>query len=526
MVIGAVARKEFRLLLRDRLSAGILFGMPLFFILVLGLLLGEGFGQKTDNRLRVSLVNEDLGYAPRRASALFMAAPGGGSGPLGAAVLQCALATEFEDWSTAVQRDLGETAGIRVEVIESREQAQLLVDQGRRAAVLVFGPHFTERVHACSFLADGINPFYRDGVDLSKLDASFLTDRTQLTASAIIEQVGQGSLLRVILPWMIGKAFSRLSDPDFIERLGKSVNLPVPTSVQFFLGKSVTLQRMLDLAAGKDKEAAAEYREKVGRGVKKALQEQFSKYNLLGKNWADLNQAEARTGGAAPTQFRDEAGSGWLRRGAARYQILVPSYAVLFAFALVLPVGWLFVTERRQGTLKRLKAAPVTRGQVLLGKFLPCLAVSLVQGVFLLVVGKLVFGMGWGPASWPLWRQALSLLPVVAATSLAAMGLAMLLAAVARTEMQVALVGSLLVLLLGLLSGCLIPRELMPEAMIELSRATPHAWALDAYRQLLTRDDPSATLAPNLAIVTRSCLVLAGFGVGFLALAWGLLRLE
>src|SRR5262249_57340445 len=205
MVIGAVARKEFRLLLRDRLSAGILFGMPLFFMLVLGLLLAGGLGKKADNRLRVSLVNEDLGYAPRRASALFMAAPGGGSGPLGAAVVQCALATEFEDWSTAVQRDLGETAGIRVEVIESREQAQLLVDQGRRAAVLVFGPHFTERVHACSFLADGINPFYRDGVDLSKLDASFLTDRTQLTPSAIIDQLRQASLLPAILPWLIVK---------------------------------------------------------------------------------------------------------------------------------------------------------------------------------------------------------------------------------------------------------------------------------------------------------------------------------
>src|SRR5262249_34556596 len=110
--------------------------------------------------------------------------------------------------------------------------------------------------------------------------------------------------------------------------------------------------------------------------------------------------------------------------------------------------------------------------------------------------------------------------------SLAAMGLALLLAAVARTEIQVALVGSLLVLVLGLLSGCLIPRELMPEAMVEVSHVTPHAWALDAYRQLLVRGDAGAAFAPNLRVVTRSCLVLAAFGGGFIALAWGLLRLE
>ena len=79
---------------------------------------------------------------------------------------------------------------------------------------------------------------------------------------------------------------------------------------------------------------------------------------------------------------------------------------------------------------------------------LPCLFVSLFQGFFLLGAGKLIFDMGWGAE--PLW-----LIPVVAATSFAAMGLAMLVAAVARTETQVAIYGTLLVLVLAGLSGCL-----------------------------------------------------------------------
>ena len=41
MAIWTLAKKEIRLLLRDRLSAIILLGMPLLFILILGLLLGE-----------------------------------------------------------------------------------------------------------------------------------------------------------------------------------------------------------------------------------------------------------------------------------------------------------------------------------------------------------------------------------------------------------------------------------------------------------------------------------------------------
>jgi ABC-2 type transport system permease protein len=157
---------------------------------------------------------------------------------------------------------------------------------------------------------------------------------------------------------------------------------------------------------------------------------------------------------------------------------------------------------------------------VLLGKLLPCFLVSLGQGLFLLVAGKLVFGMRWGPNEWPLLQQAVWLLPVVGATSFAAMGLAMLLAAVARTEMQVALGGTLIVLVLALVSGCLIPRELMPERTQQLALLTPHGWSLEAYRQLLLSPDP------NLQLVTRSAAVLAAFGAGFLALAWGLLRLD
>ena len=179
----------------------------------------------------------------------------------------------------------------------------------------------------------------------------------------------------------------------------------------------------------------------------------------------------------------------------------------MFAFFLVLTVGWLFVAERTHGTLVRLRAAPLSRGHVLLGKLLPCLLVSLVQGVVLLLAGRLVFGMSWGAEPW-------LLLPVVACTSAAAVGLAMLVASAAKTETQVAVYGTLLVLVLGGASGSLMPRELMPEAMKRASQVTPHAWALDAYSQLL------GSPTPDVGVVLTACAVLLAFGAAFLALAW------
>src|SRR3954470_107534 len=83
MAILTLLKKELRLLLRDRMAAILLLGMPLIFILVLGLLLREGFGPKPDDRLRFSLVDEDLGLAPVAvADAWGLAATPGGEGPL------------------------------------------------------------------------------------------------------------------------------------------------------------------------------------------------------------------------------------------------------------------------------------------------------------------------------------------------------------------------------------------------------------------------------------------------------------
>ncbi len=500
MPIWTLAKKELRLLLRDRFAAVILLAMPLLFILVLGLLLGEGFGQKPDDRLRVSLVDLDVGRS------------GLDNG---------------ESWSKVVLRDLAETADIKVEVLKSSEEAERLIQDHKRPAVLIFEERFSEQVNRCSFLADGINPFHRDGVYFDKVGVRFLRDSKQPGAASIIEQVAQVSLLRVLLPWMIGRAFERLSDQEFIKLLGAKVNLPLPNNVlirSFFGGDKVQLKKMLDLAAGTNAKDAEEYRRKVGLGVQDALREQFKNYNLTGKTWASLTKSLAKGGaGAEVSPYVNRDGSGLLNRGAQRYQLLVPSYTVMFAFFLVMNVGWVFVAERRQGTLKRLRAAPVTRGQVLVGKLIPCFLLSLGQGIFLLVAGRLFFGMRWGPDHWSLLEQVAWLLPVVFTTSMAAMGLALLVAAVARTEIQVALYGAVPVLILALIGGCVLPREWMPEEAQKFSQLTPQGWALDAYRELL---DADPRYEPNRRIVLQSCGVLAAFGVGFLGLAWGLLRLE
>ncbi|HVS37095.1 MAG TPA: ABC transporter permease [Gemmataceae bacterium] len=522
MVIWALANKEMRLLLRDRMAVVVLLGMPLVFILLWGVMLGENFGQRTaDEKLRVFVVDLDTGES----------------------------FTPGVSWAKEVVNDLNQTAGVGVEVVPSLEEAEQRVRKHKVAAILIFRPGFSDRVNQCSFLAEGINPFYHDGVHLPKygsdefeqarrpgpeavLDAELLWDRKQPAAAGIIDQVAQVSLLRVILPWMIGQAFGRLSDEQFIELLGEKMSLPLPNiyAVRVFFdpdhplkpADKVQLKQMLDLTAGSNEKESKEYRKKVGEGVQAALEAEFHKYDLTGKTWADLTKSrEAKPGdkGGAPSPENTQ----WTNFGAQRYQQLVPSFTTMFPFFLAMVVGWVFVTERRQGTLKRLRFAPVSRAQILAGKLLPVFLLSLALAGVLLLAGRLIFQMTWGPQDWPLWLQIGCLLPVVVTTSFASMGLALLVAAVSRTEIQVALYGALPVLVMALVSGCILPREMMTESAQAVSWFTPHGWALAAYRELLG-DDPRSV--PDLSQVWMSCGVLTAFGAGFLGLAWRLLRLD
>jgi ABC-2 type transport system permease protein len=196
------------------------------------------------------------------------------------------------------------------------------------------------------------------------------------------------------------------------------------------------------------------------------------------------------------------------------YQTLVPAFLVMFAFFLVNIMASSFITERKLGTLRRLQMSRVSSVQLLWGKTLPFLFVSIVQSLLLFLAGKLMFGMSWGRYPW-------MLLPVIFTTSISATGLGLLLATIVRTESQVSSYSTFLVVVLAGISGCYMPRAWLPELMKNVSLATPHAWALIAYQELLTRDHP------NMQLVGECCGVMALMGsVCFAVGAWRFRRGE
>jgi linearmycin/streptolysin S transport system permease protein len=186
------------------------------------------------------------------------------------------------------------------------------------------------------------------------------------------------------------------------------------------------------------------------------------------------------------------------------YQEVIPSYTVMFVFFLVNTMGRSFLQERELGTLRRLRIAPVTGPGLLAGKTLPFFLISIAQTVVLFLAGRLLFDMSWGPEPW-------MLLPVIAATSLAATGLGLVVATLVRTDAQVSSYANIVVISMAGISGCFMPRNWLPPQMLKISLGTPHAWALMSYEQLLRRK------VPDLAEVWQNSGVLTVFAVAFFA---------
>jgi ABC-2 type transport system permease protein len=162
-------------------------------------------------------------------------------------------------------------------------------------------------------------------------------------------------------------------------------------------------------------------------------------------NFAERREAAANQAGPST---KDAAAFG--TRGNV-YQILVPSYTVMFAFFLVNIMARSFIDERDIGTLCRLRMAPVSRAGLLLGKTAPFFIISLVQSSLLFLFGRLLYGMSWG-------ATPAGLIPVLVCTSLSATALGLLVATLARTESQVAAYATFLVITMAGISGCLMPR--------------------------------------------------------------------
>jgi ABC-2 type transport system permease protein len=196
--------------------------------------------------------------------------------------------------------------------------------------------------------------------------------------------------------------------------------------------------------------------------------------------------------------------------------VTVPGFTILFVFLTAQVTAQSVFQEKKQGTFRRLLAAPLSKPALLAGKMLPNLITNLLQIVVVFAVAALVFPL-LGLDRLSLGSNPLAVALVSLLVALCSTGLGVLLAALAHTEAQVGALSAVVLWVLAALGGSFVPTFLLSGPLKTLSAVTPHSWALRAYNDLFVYGRGLADILPELA-------VLAGFTAFFFAI--GLWRFD
>ena len=157
----------------------------------------------------------------------------------------------------------------------------------------------------------------------------------------------------------------------------------------------------------------------------------------------------------------------------------VPGILVMFIMMIALSSGSLSIyLERQSGVLKRLAATPLTRKEIILGKWLGKWFITILQMIYGMLIGWLLFKIHWG-------NHLAAIVVILLLWAAFNSALAVLLGSLAQSEGQVSAISTISSLLLAALGGCWWPIEITPQWMQNMANFLPTGWIMDALHKLM-----------------------------------------
>ena len=246
-------------------------------------------------------------------------------------------------------------------------------------------------------------------------------------------------------------------------------------------------------------------------------------FGTLQSVMADVAKELVPPGGTPPLLPKVEHETVFLSPDADQVDVFAPIFLGFFGYFFVyILTGISFLRERVGGTLERLLATPVTRGEIVLGYSLGFGMFATIQVLLLsaFILNSIVtpaigpipsFTIGLGvDSAGSAWIAILMALLL----SIGAVNLGIFLSTFARTELQIMQFIPLVIVPQGLLSGLLWPVERLPDVLQVIAHALPLTYAVEGLREVMLK---GADLSSQ--VVVTDLLVLAGIALFFVALA-------
>jgi ABC-2 type transport system permease protein len=209
----------------------------------------------------------------------------------------------------------------------------------------------------------------------------------------------------------------------------------------------------------------------------------------------------AAAGGVVDVEVKDILGESKKNPTSA---LLAAGLGVMFLLFSASGAGGALIEEAESGTLDRVLSTNVSMTRLLLGKAVYLSAVAVTQLTVMFLWGEIFFGL-------ELHQHLPGFLIMTVVTAIASSCFGLLLAAMARSRMQLVALSNLLILAMSALGGSMVPRYLLSETVQKLGLVTINAWAIDGYMKVFWRDEPVTHLWPQaLVLLGASALLFAG----------------
>jgi ABC-type multidrug transport system permease subunit len=184
--------------------------------------------------------------------------------------------------------------------------------------------------------------------------------------------------------------------------------------------------------------------------------------------------------------------------------------AVMMLLFSVTAIGSSLLSEREDGTLKRLMYSPVSPIHIMFGKIFFALVISVIQLSVMIVFTWAALGMDLG-------YNLFYLMMVVVATAFACSGFGIFIAAISTSRKQAESMATIVILLMSAIGGSMIPLFFMPTFMQKIAVISLNYWAIQSFFDVLGRE------VSFLQIITKVG-VLIGIGATMMAISASLFK--
>ncbi len=172
----------------------------------------------------------------------------------------------------------------------------------------------------------------------------------------------------------------------------------------------------------------------------------------------------------------------------------VAGTAIMMLLFSVTGMGSGLLTEKEEGTLKKLLYSPINPSTILFGKMTSTIIVSIIQLTVMFLFAWIAFGLN-------IFIDIPSLMIMILSTAFACASFGIFIASIAKTRKQVESFSTLVILIMSAIGGSMVPIFIMPEIMQKIAVVSVNYWGIQGFYDIFWRHLPINDVLIRVAVL-------------------------